>query len=101
MIAKAAKHLGWAKLRDQTLDLGGKAVLGLQMVSRVMSHHGRGMHLCHLYKEETALGDVTYTLLEHIITTHHQELHLASKSFDCSDLLEIFINPKLEIFPKF
>ena len=84
MIAKVAEHLGWAKLWDQTLDLGGKAVLGLQMISRAMSHHGRGIQPCHLCKEETALRDVT--LLEHIITAHYQELHLTSKSFDCSDV---------------
>ena len=75
-IAKVAEHLGWVKLWDQTLDLGGKAVLGLQMISRVMSHHGRGMHPYHLCKEETALGDVT--LLEHIITTHGSPPRTAS-----------------------
>ena len=45
MIAKVAEHLGWAKPWVQTLDLGGKSVLGLRMISRAMSHHGRGMHL--------------------------------------------------------
>ena len=99
MIAKVEEHLSWAKLWDQTLDLGGKAVLGLQMISRVMSHHGRGMHPCHLCKEETALGDVT--LLEHIITTHYQELHLAHRSFDYSDLLGKISNLELEILHKF
>ena len=34
MIAKIAEHPGWAKLWDHTLDLGWKAVLGLQMLSR-------------------------------------------------------------------
>ena len=85
IIAKVAEHLGWEKLWNQTLDLGGKAVLRLQMLSGVMSHHGSGMHPCHLCKEETAPGDVT--LLERIITPHHQELHVPSKSFDSSDLL--------------
>ena len=60
---------------DQNLDIVGKAVIGLQMISKAMGHHGRGMHPCwYLCKEETALVDVT--LLEHLITTHHQELHL-------------------------
>ena len=62
LIAKVAEHLGWAKLWDQTLDLGGKAVLGLQMISRAMSHHGRGEHPCHLCRDVTALEG--FTLLE-------------------------------------
>ena len=32
---------------------------------------------------------------------HHQELHQPSKSFDCSDLLEMIVNLELEILPKF
>ena len=42
VIAKVARRVGWARLWDATLDVGGKAVRGLQMLSRVMSHHGRG-----------------------------------------------------------
>ena len=42
VIAKVAKQVGWARLWDATLDIRGKAVRGLQMLSRVMSHHGRG-----------------------------------------------------------
>ena len=43
MIAEVAKRVGWGRLWDATLDIGGKAVRGLQMLSRVMSHHGRGI----------------------------------------------------------
>ena len=42
VIAKVARRVGWAQLWDATLDIGGIAVRGLQMLSRVMSHHGRG-----------------------------------------------------------
>ena len=38
---------GWAKLWDLALDLGWKAVLGLKMVSRAMSHQGRE-HPCYI-----------------------------------------------------
>ena len=69
LIAKVAEHLGWEKLWVQTLDVGGKAVLGLQMISRTMSHHGRGEHQCQLCRDVTALEDVT--LLKHILATHH------------------------------
>ena len=44
MIAKVAESPGWAKLWDYTLYLGWKAVLGLKMLSRAISHHGRGEH---------------------------------------------------------
>ena len=49
MIVKVAESPGWARLWDHALDLGWKAILGLQMISRAMSHHGRGDHPCHLY----------------------------------------------------
>ena len=63
MIAKVAEHLGWAKLWDHSLDLGWKAVLGLQMLSRAMSHHGRGKQACHLCVVKTLNED---TVLEHV-----------------------------------
>ena len=40
VIAEVAKRVDWARLWDA--DIGGNAVRGLQMLSRVMSHHGRG-----------------------------------------------------------
>ena len=40
--------LNYSKLWDHALDLGWKAVLGLKMLSRAMSHHGRGERACHL-----------------------------------------------------
>jgi len=48
MVAKVTEHPGWAKLWDHFLDLGWKVVLGLQMLSRAMSHHGRGKQPCQL-----------------------------------------------------
>ena len=42
VIAEVTRRVGWARLWDATLDIGGKAVRGLQMLSRVTSHHGRG-----------------------------------------------------------
>ena len=57
MIAKVAEHPGWAELWDHSLNLGWKAVLGLQMLSRAMSHHERGKQLCHLCEVETLKED--------------------------------------------
>lgn len=55
MIARVAECPGWAKLLDHALDLGWKAVVGLQMVSRAMSHHRTGDHPCHLCNDHTLL----------------------------------------------
>ena len=55
MIAMIAESPGWARLWDNALDLGWKAVLGLKMLSRAMSHHGRGEHPCHLCDETSPL----------------------------------------------
>ena len=41
-IAEVAERIGWSRLWDTVLDFGGKAVRGLQNLSRVMSHHGKG-----------------------------------------------------------
>ena len=98
MIVKVAQHPGWAKLWDHTLDLGGKAVLGLQIISRAMSHHGRGKHPCHLCEDHTLKED---SVLEHILVSHHQELHLLEPSLNSLDLLSMLSSFKLEILPKF
>ena len=76
MIAKVAEYPGWAKLWDHTLDLGWKAVQGLKMLSRVMSHHGKGERPCHLCESDTENSLKEETLLDHILTSHHHELHL-------------------------
>ena len=51
-IAVVAESIGWSKLWDMASDLGWKAVMGLQMLSRAMGHHGRGNHPCHLCNDE-------------------------------------------------
>ena len=78
MIAEVAESPGWAKLWDHTLDLGWKAVQDLKMLSRAMSHHGKGERLCHLCESdaENLLKEETLLLLDHILTSHHHELHL-------------------------
>ena len=47
-IVDVAKSVGWsiARLWDLTSDLGMKAVIGLQMFSRSMEHHGKGDSTC-------------------------------------------------------
>ena len=98
MIAKVAEHPGWAKLWDHSLDLGWKAVQGLQMLSGAMSHHRRGKQPCHLCEAETLKED---TMLEHVFANHHEQLHLPNSSFNSSDLLGMISNLNLEILSKF
>ena len=101
MIAKVGECPVWAKLWDHALDLGWKTVVGLKMVSRAMSHHGRGDHPCHLCNDPTLPED---RVLDHILTVHHQELHLRMKnsdSFSSSGLLGLLENLNVVILPKF
>ena len=44
--SEVAGWVGWARLWDVVLVSGGKAVRGMQMLSRVMSHHKRGDQPC-------------------------------------------------------
>ena len=48
VIAELAIRGGWSRAWDAALDLGEKSIRGLQYLSRVMSHHGRGNHPCPL-----------------------------------------------------
>ena len=72
VIAEVARRVGWARLWDATLDIGGKAVRGLQMLSRVMSHHGRGSRPCPLCDAAALQSSV----LDHILEHHRGELFL-------------------------
>ena len=94
MIAKVAESLGWAKLWDHALDLGWKAVLGLKMVGRAMSHHRRGGHLCHMCDVTSLKED---SVLDHILIVHHQQLHL-NPPLNNLELLDML---SMEILPEF
>ena len=85
---------GWGKLWDHVLDLGWKAVLGLEMVSRAMSHHGRGERLCHMC-DATSLKEDSRSVLDHILNVHHQDLHL-NPSVNSCELLDMFSNLNID-----
>ena len=63
-IAKVAEDIGWSRLWDMASDLGWKAVKGLQMLSRAMSHHGQGNYPCHLCNDGPLLEK---SVLDHIL----------------------------------
>ena len=96
LIAKVAEHAGWAQLSDAVLDLGWKAVKGLQMLSRAMSHHGRGSHPCHLCDAGPLLEA---SLLKHILGTHWKQLHMDSV-LDYKSLQNNLNNFHLDILAK-
>ena len=45
-IAEVACNGGWLKLWDMALDFGGCHTKGLQVLSRLMGHHGKGGNPC-------------------------------------------------------
>ena len=62
---------------DAALDLGWKAVAGLQMLSRAMSHHGvEGIIL--VTGVMLPLLKSSLYILKHILCMHWEELHLTS-----------------------
>ena len=62
----------WPKLWDCALHLGSKHLKGLQNLTRLMAHHGRGSKPCPLCDAPT------HPLIEHVLTQHHSKLGLSS-----------------------
>ena len=96
VIAEVASRIGWARLWDGALNCGGKAVRGLQMLSRAMSHHGRGSRPCQLC--DTA--PLQSTVLDHILCHHGGELHL-EPGLDGNKLLSLLEQLHLDFLSKF
>ena len=96
MIAEVARQVGWAQLWDATLDIGGKAVRGLQMLSRVMSHHGRGSRPCPQCDAAALQSSVLDRILEH----HKAELFLEPE-LNVGQLLTLMEQFHLNILQKF
>ena len=97
LIVEVAERVGWSRLWDAALDLGWKTVKGLQMVSRAMSHHGRGNHPCYLC-DVAPLSEAS--VLEHILVNHSEQLHL-DLELDCEALLSMLENLHLDVVSKF
>ncbi len=66
LIAEIEERIGWARFWDATLNLGVQHTRGLQMLSRVMSHHGRGNRPCPLC--DTA--PLESSVMEHLLGAH-------------------------------
>ncbi len=72
LIAEIEERIGWARLWDATLNFGVQHTRGLQMLSRIMSHHGRGNRPCPLC--DTA--PLESSVMEHLLGAHCVELGL-------------------------
>ena len=66
VVAMVQERVGWLRLWDSVMDYGVQHTRGLQMLSRLMSHHGRGQHPCPLCEA----SDLTSTVLEHVLSAH-------------------------------
>ena len=69
IIADIERKVGWRHLWETALDLGFRHTRGLQALSRLMCHHGRGMKLCPLCDCELSMS-----LLDHVLAVHGDKL---------------------------
>ena len=69
---EVAEGVGWPKLWDTALDLGQRHTRGLQVLSRLMSHHGRGLKPCPMGSET----NLDTPILDHILCDHGDKLQL-------------------------
>ncbi len=84
VIAEIASQIGWNKLWDAALELGGKSIKGLQFFSRAMSHHGKGNHPCPMCTS----SQLQTSVLEHLLECHSSELHL-QRTLTCKKLVDM------------
>ena len=68
----------WPKLWDSALRLGSRHTIGLQNLSRLMSHHGRGQHPCPLCD----LKDPLTPAIDHFLSKHNRDIHINFNSTD-------------------
>ena len=64
LIAEVAERSRWPRIWDGVLEHSGRYTAGLQALTRLMSHHGRGRRLCP-FCEDT---DLDVTILEHVLS---------------------------------
>ena len=65
------------------MHLGSRHMGGLQAVSRIMAHHGRGTKPCPLCEE----NDMEESLMDHILIKYRVDLGLGSTVLSVDDLL--------------
>ena len=80
---KAVKLGGnWPKVWDPALHLGTRHLRGLQTLSRLMFHHGRGSKPCPLCEENKLCS----RLLDHVLTAHQHKIGFQGVSESADNL---------------
>ena len=81
--------VGWARLWDVVLVSGGKAVRGMQMLSRIMKR-----------RSTMSKAALQCSVLDHILDHHGEELFL-EPAFDANKLLTLLEQLHLDFLAKF
>ena len=68
----------WPKVWDSALYLGSRHTSGLQNLSRLMGHHGRGQRPCPLCD----LKDPQIPIIEHFLREHNRDIRINFNSTD-------------------
>ena len=72
MIVRVEEEVGWRRLQDELLSFKLRHMEGLQALSGLMSHHGRGSKPCP-FCEEDSLAD---SVLNHVLARYGAEMGL-------------------------
>ena len=79
LIANVCKCGGaWPAVWDSARHLGSRHTLGLQSLTRLLAHHGKGSSPCP--KCDVVLSDSTTTLIDHVLCAHVEITKLAGFS---------------------
>ena len=85
----------WPKLWDSALHLGSRHTIGLQNLSRLLVHYGRGLHPCPLCDEQ----GLSMPIIDHVISAHKGEIGL---NIDIVDwLLLLLVDGDIQFVYKF
>ena len=85
----------WPKLWDSALHLGSRHTIGLQNLSRLLVHHGNGLHPCPLCDEQ----GLSIPIIDHVISAHKRETGLNLDSVDW--LLLLLVDGGIQFVYKF
>ena len=82
VVADIERKVVWRHLWETALDLGYRHTRGLQALSRLMCHHGRGKKPCPLCDCELSIP-----LLDHVLAVHDNKLRIGLTSTEIVERL--------------
>ena len=89
LIAQVQRRAGWVRLCDAALDYVVLHTRELQLLCRVLSHHGKGNHPC-------PLREVQYWLIIHVILLRYYTWYIC-----CMFVIYLQLNLNICIFASF